>query len=143
MSIYNHADTVKFIPPITGGTVVRVYDGDSITVASRLPHQDSPLYRFPVRINGIDCAELRSKSQAERAYAKATRDFVSSLLFGKHVALNITNIDKYGRLLCDVLFKDEDVPEIEVNIADVLIEKKMAVPYFGGRKQKIDWGTLK
>ena len=138
----SYRDTVKFIPPITRGTVVKVYDGDSITVASRLPHHDSPLYRFPVRINGIDCPEIRSKSKVEKRCAKAARDFLASMVFQKDVSLSVLDMDKYGRMLADVYVQDSDSTEIEVNVADILIKNRMAIPYFGGRKQKVDWENL-
>ena len=32
-----YEDTVPFIPPITSGKVVKVYDGDTLTIAGRLP----------------------------------------------------------------------------------------------------------
>ena len=38
------ADTVEFTFPIQGGRVIKVYDGDTITIASKLPFNDSPLY---------------------------------------------------------------------------------------------------
>ena len=31
-------DTVKFVPPIISGMVLKVYDGDTITIASKLPY---------------------------------------------------------------------------------------------------------
>ena len=68
------ADTIPFIPPVTAGFVIKVYDGDTITVAARLPYADSPLYRFPVRLRGIDSPEIRGKTPAERAAAVAARD---------------------------------------------------------------------
>ena len=30
-------NTVSFVPPVTCGKVIKIYDGDTITVASRLP----------------------------------------------------------------------------------------------------------
>ena len=48
-------DCIPFVPPIAMGFVIKVYDGDTITIASKLPYPDSPLYRFSVRLNGIDC----------------------------------------------------------------------------------------
>ena len=36
-------DTMPFIPPIEKGIVVKVYDGDTITIVSKLPYPDSPL----------------------------------------------------------------------------------------------------
>jgi len=34
------------VPPIKHGRVIKVYDGDTITVAARMPYPKSPLYRF-------------------------------------------------------------------------------------------------
>ena len=56
-------DTMPFIPPISGGVVIKVYDGDTITIASKLPYKKSPLYRFSVRMNGIDAPELKGISK--------------------------------------------------------------------------------
>ena len=42
-------DTVEFTFPITGGRVIKVYDGDTITIASKLPYEESPMYRLSVR----------------------------------------------------------------------------------------------
>ena len=42
-------DTVEFTFPILGGRVIKVYDGDTITIASKMPFADSPLYRLKYR----------------------------------------------------------------------------------------------
>ena len=42
--------TKPFVPPIVSGEVIRVYDGDTITIAAKLPYAASPLYRFQVRL---------------------------------------------------------------------------------------------
>ena len=54
-------DTTAFVPPISGGRVIKVYDGDTITIANYMPYANSPLYRFSVRINGIDCPEIKTR----------------------------------------------------------------------------------
>jgi hypothetical protein len=36
-------DTIPFIPPIDSGLVIKVYDGDTITIASQLPYHKSLL----------------------------------------------------------------------------------------------------
>lgn len=59
-------DTKNFVPPITYGKVVKVYDGDTITIASKLPYIASPIYNFHVRLNGIDAPEIRSKNEIEK-----------------------------------------------------------------------------
>ena len=56
-------DTVEFTFPIEGGRVIKVYDGDTITIASKLPFNDSPLYRLSVRLNGIDTPEIKGKNE--------------------------------------------------------------------------------
>lgn len=54
----NYVDTIPFVPPITSGKVIKVYDGDTITIASKLPYDHSPIYRFSVRLLGIDSPEM-------------------------------------------------------------------------------------
>jgi endonuclease YncB( thermonuclease family) len=51
-------DTIPFIPPITSGKVIKVYDGDTVTIASKLPYDNSPIYRFSIRLLGIDSPEM-------------------------------------------------------------------------------------
>ena len=69
-------DTVEFTFPITGGRVIKVYDADTITIASKLPYDASPMYRLSVRLNGIDTPEIKGKgvSDEEKESAKAARD---------------------------------------------------------------------
>jgi hypothetical protein len=55
------SDTVPFTVPITGGYVIKVYDGDTITVASKLPFDNSPIYRFSIRLAGIDTPEIKPR----------------------------------------------------------------------------------
>ena len=55
--------SILFVPPITEGEVIHVYDGDTITIVSKLPYDESPLYRFSVRLAGIDCAEIKGKTE--------------------------------------------------------------------------------
>ena len=52
-------DTVEFTFPIFCGRVIKVYDDDTITIASKLPYEQSPMYRLSVRLNGIDTPEIK------------------------------------------------------------------------------------
>ena len=45
-----YENTVPYIVPLELGKVVKVYDGDTITVASKLPN-DNKTYRFSVRLH--------------------------------------------------------------------------------------------
>jgi micrococcal nuclease len=122
-------DTVEFTFPITGGQVIKVYDGDTITIASKLPFADSPLYRLSVRLDGIDTPEIKSKSEDEKTCAKEARDELASLILNKEIQLKNIKTEKYGRILADVYFG-------EIHINQWLIEKRMAVKYGGGTKIK-------
>ena len=82
-------DTVEFTFPIKGGRVIKVYDADTITIASKLPFDDSPMYRLSVRLNGIDTPEMKGKgiSDEEKEAAKQAQFFVSNMVLNKYVTL--------------------------------------------------------
>lgn len=124
-------DTVEFTFPITGGRVIKVYDADTITIAAKLPYDESPLYRFSVRLNGIDAPEIKGKgvSEEEKAAAKTARDFVANLVLNKYVTLQNIQNEKYGRVLADVYIGD-------IWLNDTLIKERYAVKYDGKTKQK-------
>lgn len=120
-------DTTAFTIPITGGQVIKVYDGDSITLAAYLPIEKSPLFRFSVRLNGIDTPEIKGKNDDEKAAAKDARDALSNLILHKEVILKNVGTEKYGRILADVYLDD-------LCINDWLIKEHYAVKYDGGTK---------
>ena len=53
-------NTVPFKPPIHNGYVIKVYDGDTIT-CNKLHYSKSPMYRWSVRIRGIDTPEQEQR----------------------------------------------------------------------------------
>lgn len=124
-------DTREFIFPIKGGKVIKVYDGDTITIASKLPYNESPLYRFPVRLNGIDTPEMKGKdvSDEEKEAAKEAREFVYKLVYNKYVRLENVKNEKYGRILADVYVDD-------INLNEELLKRRYAVKYDGCTKSK-------
>jgi len=121
-------DTVPFVFPINSGQVIKVYDGDTITIASKMPYNDSPLYRFSVRLNGIDTPEIKGKKEEEKEIAKKARNELSTLIMNKTVTLKNVQSEKYGRILADVYLDD-----ICLNVW--MVEKRFAVKYDGGTKQ--------
>lgn len=126
-------DTVEFTFPIKGGRVIKCYDADTITIASKLPYNDSPLYRLSVRLNGIDAPEIKGKSVEEKEAAKQARDFVSNLVLNKYVRLENVESEKYGRILADVYIGD-------VHVNEMLVKERYAVKYDGGTKQTpVSW----
>jgi len=132
------ADTIPFIPPVTAGFVIKVYDGDTITVAARLPYADSPLYRFPVRLRGIDSPEIRGKTPAERAAAVAARDALAARISGRTVELRNTGSEKFGRLLADVYLTANLGAASDKNqsLNDWMVASGFAVKYDGGKKDE-------
>ena len=127
MRIIKWEETTAFTPPISGGQVIKVYDGDSITIAGYLPMYNSPLFRFSVRLNGIDTAEIKGKSTDEIEAAKQARDALSKLILHKEIILKNVATEKYGRVLADVYLDD-------LCVNDWLIKECYAVKYDGGTK---------
>lgn len=123
--------TVPFVPPIQHGRVIKVYDGDTITVAAVLPYPESPIYRFAVRLNGIDTPEMNTTNSTEKAVAIKAMKALSGLIMGKWVALENTDTDKYGRVLADVWCDG-------VHVNQWMIKQRYAVAYDGGTKHVPD-----
>lgn len=124
-----YKDTTVFTFPIKYGKVIKVYDGDTITIAAKFPNTDGPIYRFSVRLDGIDTPEIKGKSAAERDLAKNTRDALQELIYGKVVELRNVANEKYGRILADVYIG-------EVHVNQWLVSENFAVLYDGGKKQR-------
>jgi micrococcal nuclease len=124
-------DTVPFVIPVEKGVVVKVYDGDTITIAAKLPYDDSPLYRFSVRLNGIDCPEIKGKTDDEKKCAEIARQELSRLVLHKTVTLKNVQTEKYGRILADVYLDT-------FHINQYMIDQRMAVSYDGGTKRSPD-----
>ena len=120
-------DTIEFTFPIQEGYVIKVYDGDTITIAAKLPYIESPVYRFPVRLNGIDTPEIKGKTDDEKTAAKQARDALSQLILHKKVTLINVQNEKYGRILADVYLDN-------LCINEWLIKEHYAVKYDGGTK---------
>ena len=120
-------DTIKFIPQIKKCNVVSVYDGDTITIASKLPFINSPIYRWSLRIYGIDCPEMKSHNKNEKEIAIIAKKILEDKILHKQIILKNLKYDKYGRLLASIFYGKED-------IAQMMIDKKVAIQYFGNKK---------
>jgi len=122
-------------PYVYRATVIKVYDGDTITV-----DLDMGVYvhKTPVscRLAGIDTPEIRTRIASEKEAAYAARDWLQEAILGRTVLVqSLAKPDKYGRLLVRV-WCEETCGEQCIN--DLLIEKGHALPYDGGTKP--DWG---
>lgn len=125
----NPRDVEKFIPIIRIARVIKVYDGDTITIAAYYPsYIERKLYKFSVRLSGIDCPEINSINKSERETAIKAKEFLHNLIYNQLVQLNNITLDKYGRLLAEVKLGD-------VSCNELLIKHRLAVKYDGKRKQ--------
>lgn len=142
---------------VVPGLVVSLYDGDTMTVA--LPVMGD-VYRFPLRVAGIDTPEIKSKSADLRLKAVRARNRVLQLigipigaeepLTKKEVEARLASAqpqplvevscrdwDKYGRLMADIrpLSYDRMTGVVRgPSIAEVLIAEKLAYAYSGETK---------
>lgn len=79
------------------GTVVAVHDGDTVTVL------DASRQQTRVRVEGIDCPELH------QAFGRKAKRFTSEVVYGKHVKVEGSKRDQYGRLIGRVLVNGRDL----------------------------------
>lgn len=122
--------------------VVSVYDGDTITVATRLSKKE-PFYEYAVRLAGIDTPELRPPrsdphADLHREAGLKVRNHLRRLLpEGTVVQIQFGKEDKYGRLLGRVWTVKKRMfrkPRIDVDVGAHLARIGAALVYDGGTK---------
>ncbi len=114
---------------VTVSEVVRVYDGDTITVdVAEWPAIVGD--DIGVRIRGVDTPELRGKCDAEKASARSAREFTKAMVMNAEtVVLSDIERGKYFRIVADV-YADG------VSVSGALIESGFGRAYDGGRRSK-------
>ena len=92
------------------------------------------MYKFNIRILGVDCPEIKSKNENEKKVAIIARDKLKHLILGKMVELKNLKNDKYGgRYNANVFING-------LSCSEWLIDNRLAVEYDGGKKKYIeDW----
>jgi micrococcal nuclease len=128
----NLNNTEKFKPNIRLAKVIKVYDGDTITIGTIMNNNN---YQFQVRLNRLDTPELKTKNEIEKKAGLFVRDKLIEKILYQVITINIIEYDKYGRLLAEIYLNDE-------NINDWLLNNKFAVPYNGKTKEIVDWSYL-
>ena len=128
--IHTNTKCEKYIPQVSSGLVTRVYDGDTIFINSYLDVGIFPKqYEFCIRIRGIDCPEIKTKINNQKIVAKRAKKRVENLILNQNIKLQNISLDKYGRLLCDVITKDN------MSIKEILLNEHLAVKYDGKTKK--------
>ncbi len=133
MSIVNtdgwSESTIPFSFPITSGKVIKVCDGDTFIISSKLPYDLSPLYRVTVRLIGTNAPLINGKNDDERMAAIRSRDALAEKILHKQIRLENVFGETYGRVLADV-FDEQDV-----HINQWMVNKRYALKYSGKTKQ--------
>jgi micrococcal nuclease len=113
--------------PVTA-RIQEVVDGD--TVSAKVHVWIGAEIETSIRFAGIDAPEMKSKCGKERALAEAARKEVEKLLRNNLVELSDIRLEKYaGRVLAHVKTTDG------IDIGKVMVEKGLARPYFGKKRQ--------
>ena len=125
-------DTDRFIPPVTKGRVIKVFDGDTVTVAAIIPYDpERKIYRFTVRLAGIDTPEIRTDDPDELDIAQRAQEALSDLILHKWVHLKNIETEKYGRILADIYCSG-------LHVNQWMLDHRWAVPYNGNTKDTPD-----
>lgn len=121
-------DIHYYIPPVSKGKVISVYDGDTITIKAYCDNDNKKqLFKFRVRLSNIDCAELRTTNDEEKEVAIIAREKLKEKIIEQTVYLKNVKLDKYGRLLADVYHNN-------VCLNEWLLQERLAVKYDGKTK---------
>lgn len=78
------------------GTIVGLADGDTVTVL------DASKTQYRIRLAGIDAPEKKQD------FGSRSRQSLSELVFQKHVRVEYTKTDRYGRIVGKVLVNNVD-----------------------------------
>ena len=108
----------------SGVEYVRNYDGDTMTVNIPGVH---PLFgnEIGIRVRGIDTPEIRVKYPFEKQKAKETKTLIEGILNrANEITLHDIEREKYFRIVASVIVDGQ-------NLSDLLLAKKLAVPYDG------------
>ncbi|MBI4056439.1 MAG: thermonuclease family protein [Elusimicrobia bacterium] len=87
-------------PPVESsfsGVVVSIQDGDTIGVLREIAGDKQEVR---IRLYGIDCPE---KSQP---FGNRAKEFTSDLSWAKNVTVHVKDVDRYGRLVAEVILPD-------------------------------------
>jgi len=115
--------------------VIDVYDGDTVTLA--FPYKGL-ICQHKCRIDGLDCAEIRTRNEDEKKFGYSAKENLTSLLLGKQVYSRFEKTDKFGRLLAKLWFTPDERADTRVDLH--MINQGFGYEYHGEKKLKFsEW----
>lgn len=97
LALTGAAQQANNVQLVIEGKVVRVSDGDTITVL------DADNKQHRIRFQGIDAPE------SKQAFGQASKENLSKMVFGKQVTVTWDKVDKYRRTVGKVLLDGRDI----------------------------------
>jgi micrococcal nuclease len=107
--------------------VVKIYDGDTITVILDLGFGISK--KEVIRLYGIDTPELRGEQRPEGLVSRARLVELIKDAEGLTIKTYKDKKGKYGRMLGNIM-----ATNYEESLNQILVNEGLATDYFGGKK---------
>jgi len=106
--IPDYAPQFDFKSLVRKARVVRIIDGDTIDVIFRF-RKKYDTHRC--RLLGVNTPELRGGTEATKAAARRSKQFLENLIMGKIVVVYCKELDSFGRILISIEYDGEDISE--------------------------------
>lgn len=110
-------ETIKYEDFTCDAKVVKVYDGDTVTLAYRMQGDPNmPIIQENCRIMGIDAPEIKppladpNRDEIKRMAVEA-RDALRDMIFERVCEVHFIKRGKFGRWLVNIDFDGQDVAE--------------------------------
>lgn len=110
--------------------VTKVIDGDTFEIETENQSLLIQELGLKIRVSGIDTPEMKGKCNKEKELAQKAKKIASILILNKDVKLSNVKWDKFGGRI------DATVEIGDINLAQTLINNKLAVEYNGEKKSK-------
>lgn len=123
-----------FAEDIENIELLSVYDGDTFKIDVKDAKYELFGKNIGVRVAGIDTPEIKGKTEREKKLAKKAKSLATKILKSGKIILKNVQRDKYFRILAEVYVVDKN-SGVEISLSQVLIDNKLARPYFGGKKE--------
>lgn len=105
------SETYEYVPPITKGVVMQIYDLNTLVIATKVPEinskgyvePSSKTYHFTVDIKGIKVPSTRSSMADEKRFSKEAVEYLTSFCLRETVTLENV-VKENNRLKADICY---------------------------------------